>query len=253
MFGGFENRTEADATRRYTITTGIALVVLASLAGVAIAFSGGEQEKEEEPEVIDVTFQAPADEPPPPPPPPTPATQKPQKTEGPRQPPTRAPQTPTKIADEKLEESDESKFKVIDTGGDVDGAMVVGADVGGTPGGLGSAPPPPPPKPKVEKKVAKAGAIQLPENATPPKPVAGNTAPAYPEDARSTGVEGEVFLKIVIKEDGSVGDIEVKKGDEPFVSAAIAAVKTWKYSPALVDGKPTAVYRIIKVPFKLKA
>jgi len=29
-------------------------------------------------------------------------------------------------------------------------------------------------------------------------------------------------------------------------------VKTWKYKPALVDGKPTAVYRTAKFPFRLK-
>jgi protein TonB len=254
MFSGFEIRTDADATRRYTVTTVIAAVVLVSLVGVALAFSGGDDDKEAEPEVIDVTFQAPVAEeapPPPPPPMPKPATLKPQKSDGPR-PPSKAPETPTKISDEVLEESDESKFKVAD-GGSEDGEMVVGADVGGVPGGLGKAAPPPPPKPKAEKRVAKSGPVMLPENATVPKPMGGNALPAYPEDARSAGIEGDVFLKIVINEDGSVGDIEVKKGDEPFVSAAIAAVKTWKYSPALLDGKPIAVYRVIKVPFKLKA
>jgi protein TonB len=91
----------------------------------------------------------------------------------------------------------------------------------------------------------------MPEDATPPKAQGGNTPPEYPGDARAAGLEGDVYLKIVVNDDGSVGDIEVKKGEEPFVSAAIAAVKTWKYSPALVDGKPTAVFRIIKVPFRL--
>jgi protein TonB len=255
MFSGFDIRTDADATRRYTITTVVAAGVLVGLVGVAFAFSGGEKDKEEEPEVIDVTFQAPAaEEAPPKPivPEPPPAVKKLAKSDGPK-PPTKAPETPTKISDEVLEESDESKFRVADTGGSEDGEMVVGADVGGVPGGLGKAAPPPPPKPKAEKKVAKSGPIMQPENATVPKPMGGNALPAYPEDARSAGLEGDVFLKIVINEDGSVGDIEVKKGDEPFVSAAIAAVKTWKYSPALLDGKPIAVYRVIKVPFKLKA
>jgi periplasmic protein TonB len=255
MFGAFEVRTDADATKRYTITTAVSLVVLASLAGAAVAFSGREQEKVDEPEVIDVTFQTPTDEPPPPPPPPpppTPETMKPKRSDAPR-PPTAAPVTPTKLSDEKLEEADESKFKVLDSGGEAGGEMTAGSDFGGTPGGLGNTAPPPAPKPKAVKKVAKAGPVQMPENATPPKPVGGNSPPAYPEEARSTGVEGEVYLKIVINEDGSVGDIEVKKGDEPFVSAAIAAVKSWKYTPALLDGKPIAVFRIIKVPFKLKA
>jgi protein TonB len=253
MFGSFENRTDADATRRYTVTTGLALVVLIGLAGAAVAFSGGEAEKEEEPEVIDVTFQAPPEEAPPPePPPPVPVNQPKPASPGTPKPASRAPETPTKLTEEKLEEADESRFQIADTGGDPDGEMVVGADVGGMPGGIGKVDlPPPPPRPKKEK-VVKAGPIQMPESATPPKPVGGNTIPAYPEEARATGVEGEVYLKIVINEDGSVGDIEVKKGEEPFVSAAIAAVKSWRYTPALLDGKPITVFRIIKVPFKLK-
>jgi protein TonB len=259
MFGGFDIRTDADATRRYTVTTALAAAVLVGLVGAALAFTGGDKDKEEEPEVIDVTFQAPvADEPPPPPMPEPPKPErikpvKPPDRDGPRPPPTQAPVTPTKISEDQLEESDESKFKVVDTGGDGGGDMTVGADLGGTPGGLGRAAPPPPPRPKAEKKVARGGPIMQPENATVPRPVAGNTVPSFPEDARVAGIEGDVFLKIVVNEDGSVGDIEVKKGEEPFVSAAIAAVKTWKYTPAMLDGKPIAVYRVIKVPFKLKS
>ena len=252
MFGGFESTTDVDATRRYTVTTVIAVVVLGGLASAALAFSGRAKE-EAEPEVIDVTFQAPVQEeaPPPPPPPPKPATvKKVEKTDAPR--PSAPPPPPKNVTEEKVDEADERDFKVVDSGGG-GGEMTAGSGLGGggVPGGLGKTAPPPAVK-KVEKKVAKTGPIMMPENATPPRPQPGNTPPAYPEDARSSGVEGEVFLKIVINEDGSVGDIEVKKGEEPFVSAAIAAVKAWKYTPALVDGKPTAVYRIIKVPFKLK-
>jgi protein TonB len=252
MFAGFETRSDADATRRYAITSGLALAVLGGLATAAIVFSGGPEEKDPEPEVIDVTFQAPPEEAPPPPVPvPKPETVKVAHSDAPR--PTRAPDTPTKIADKQLEESDETRFKVTD-GGDGGGEMVAGADLGGVGGGLGSGPPPPPPpRPRPVKAVAKAGPIPMPEEATPPKPLPGNAAPAYPEEARTSGVEGEVYLKIVINEDGSVGDIEVKKGEEPFVSAAVAAVKAWKYTPALLDGKPITIYRIIKVPFKLKA
>jgi protein TonB len=36
------------------------------------------------------------------------------------------------------------------------------------------------------------------------------------------------------------------------VGAAVAAVKSWRYAPALVSGQPTAVFRIVKIPFRLK-
>jgi protein TonB len=96
--------------------------------------------------------------------------------------------------------------------------------------------------------------INLPENATPPQASEGNTAPAFPEVALSMGAGSEalVILKIVVEQNGSVGRIQVMKGDEPFASAAIAAVKGWHYIPALVDGQPVAVFRIVKIPFRLR-
>jgi protein TonB len=43
------------------------------------------------------------------------------------------------------------------------------------------------------------------------------------------------------------------KGDEPFVSAAVDAVKRWKYQPARYKGQPITVFRVIQIPFKLTA
>jgi protein TonB len=43
------------------------------------------------------------------------------------------------------------------------------------------------------------------------------------------------------------------RGEEPFISAAVNAVRTWKYKPALYKGQPITVYRIIQIPFKLTA
>ena len=96
--------------------------------------------------------------------------------------------------------------------------------------------------------------INLPENATPPRANAGNVAPAFPEAALSMGLNTEalVILKIVVEENGNVGRIQVMKGDEPFVAAAISAVKGWHYTPALVDGQPMSVFRIVKIPFRLR-
>jgi protein TonB len=205
-----------------------------------------------------VTFQAPEAEPEPVAP--APVTPEPVKkvvqNDAPRAP--RPQQAPKKIEEEVLIEKDEDSF-VPQAGGSGDGSGMVAGNQGMNLGGSASTRPPPTEgeKPKVEKpkadKPKKSGPITMPEDAVPPKPVAGNAPPEFPEEARAAGVEGEVYLKIVINEDGSVGDVEVKKGEEPFVSAAVAAVKRWKYTPALVDGKPTAVYRIIKVPFKLKS
>jgi periplasmic protein TonB len=255
MFGGFEKRVEHGASRRYGVTTLVAAAVLVGAAGIAVALQEPEKKKEEE-EVVDVTFVKP-DEPPPPPvvvikPPPTAKA-----TTTNRPPPisTAPPPPPKKIERDPLPLGDADKFQPTtgpDTGGDV-GPDLTAMDLGGGGGEARPAPaiakpPPPPPKPKAPR--SGNDPIVMPEDATPPKRI-GSDPPEFPSEARAAGLEGEVYLKIVINADGTVGEIEVKKGEEPFVSAAIAAVKTWKYSPALVDGKPTAVYRTIKVPFRL--
>jgi protein TonB len=97
------------------------------------------------------------------------------------------------------------------------------------------------------------GAIGLPEDAVPPMPAKTNPVPPYPREARAAGKTGTVVLKVVIRADGMVVDVQVMRGEEPFVSVAVAAVKQWKYEPARYKGQAITVYRIIQIPFKLTA
>lgn len=97
------------------------------------------------------------------------------------------------------------------------------------------------------------GAIALPEDAIAPAPASSNRIPPYPQEARAAGKTGMVVLKVVIMADGSVGSVQVMRGEEPFVSAAVQTVKTWKYQPARFKGQPITVYRIIQIPFRLTA
>jgi TonB family protein len=91
----------------------------------------------------------------------------------------------------------------------------------------------------------------LPDGATPAVPDPDNAPPEFPAAARSRGVEGTVILKIVISERGLVQNVDVVKGDEPFASAARQAVARWRYRPASFQGEPIAVFKIVKVPFRL--
>ncbi|NWF75051.1 MAG: energy transducer TonB [Nitrospirae bacterium] len=93
--------------------------------------------------------------------------------------------------------------------------------------------------------------VQLPENAVPPQPLADNATPEYPSEAKKQGLTGVVMLKVIIDTNGNVIKVEVLRGEEPFKSAAVKAVKKWKYTPAYYNNKPITVYRIIKIPFKL--
>ncbi len=76
--------------------------------------------------------------------------------------------------------------------------------------------------------------------------------PRFTEDARRAGVEGVVILETVVDEEGNVRDVKVLKG-LPFGldQSAVDTVKTWRYEPALRNGKPVAVYFIFTINFQM--
>lgn len=101
---------------------------------------------------------------------------------------------------------------------------------------------------------ADGGAPASPDGGAPASPDAGQPAvvppalvhfvPAvYPPDAEAAGITGAVSFSIVIDETGKVGAIKVlDPGPHPkFAAAAEAAVKQFQFSPAIINGKPTAV------------
>jgi protein TonB len=95
--------------------------------------------------------------------------------------------------------------------------------------------------------------IHLPEAAVPPERLEIGSEPQYPEEARRAGREGLVILKIIIDEEGRVTEVDVLRGGEPFASAAVRAVRTWRYRPATLAGTPISIYRVVKVPFRLRS
>ena len=62
-----------------------------------------------------------------------------------------------------------------------------------------------------------------------------------------------VILKIVVDAAGHVSAVKVMRGDEPFVAEAVRAVRSWRYEPARLDGQAIPVFRIVKIPFRLKS
>jgi len=154
---------------------------------------------------------------------------------------------PKVIPKEILPESDQAVEKrefIAPAEGIGGGSRRAGAAQGGVPGGTGTA--------AVAAPAPTAtGPVNLPEDADPPVPSPDNKAPAFPESARAAGKEGMVILKVVITVDGRVGNIQVLKGELPFVDAATAAIKAWRFTPSMLAGKPISVYRILKFPFRL--
>ena len=75
----------------------------------------------------------------------------------------------------------------------------------------------------------------------------------YTEEARTRGVTGDVVLEIVIRSDGTVGDVKILRGlgfglDE----RAVTAVRNWKFSPARRLGTAVDVIVEVEVEFSLR-
>jgi len=65
--------------------------------------------------------------------------------------------------------------------------------------------------------------------------------PSKPEPVFKTDIEGKLKLKIVVGADGSVMAVDVLASVSPELdAAAVAAVKQWRFRPAMACGKPVA-------------
>ncbi|MBK8944951.1 MAG: TonB family protein [Ignavibacteriae bacterium] len=74
----------------------------------------------------------------------------------------------------------------------------------------------------------------------------------YPELARKAGIEGRVYLKAFIDENGNVASAEIIKGlDGGLSEAAMEAVKATKFEPGRQRGVPVKVQVSIPILFKL--
>ena len=75
----------------------------------------------------------------------------------------------------------------------------------------------------------------------------------YTEDARQRGLAGDVVLEIVVRRDGSVGDVKILQGLAGGVNdRAMQAVRQWRFAPARRQGAPVDVVVEVAVEFKLR-
>ncbi len=261
MFDAFELQTDVGVMRRrMTVAFVAATFALGGFVVVVAAITSSRPLEELKPKQIDVSFRPPPPPPepvkietaPPPPkvvkpkPPPMPVVaEAPPPVAAPAPAPAAAPMVaPKEVPKVAAPESDTAVAAIaVAVGGTGDGS--------GTAVGTGardddeSAAP-------VVAKAGSSGPVNLPEDAEPPEPSEDNAQPEYPESARTTGQEAKVVLKIVVELDGRVGRVQVLKGEEPFVSAALAVVKTWTYQPATLEGAPLAVFKIVNITFSLR-
>jgi protein TonB len=77
--------------------------------------------------------------------------------------------------------------------------------------------------------------------------------PEYPREAQREGVEGSIELRLTVKADGKVADIEVVQADpaDIFERAAISAVRRWRYEPRREDGVAVDSRTRVRLEFRL--
>lgn len=81
-----------------------------------------------------------------------------------------------------------------------------------------------------------------------------NPAPVYPQASRAMGEQGKVFLRVFVSARGDVQAIEVRNGSghERLDTAAVEAVRYWKFVPARQGNEAVAAWVIVPISFTLR-
>jgi TonB family protein len=110
--------------------------------------------------------------------------------------------------------------------------------------------------------------VNVPGPGTPAVPPAGTPVPggavtppvllsqvqaSYTDLAREARLEGTVKLQATVLQDGTLNDIQVVQGlGMGLDEAAVAAVRQWRFRPAMRNGEPVATRLGFEVNFRLR-
>jgi protein TonB len=75
--------------------------------------------------------------------------------------------------------------------------------------------------------------------------------PIYPEDARRQSIEGTVKVHAIVGKDGVIQGMESISGPPLLVSAALSALRQWRYKPTLLGDQPIETGQDITIVFQL--
>jgi TonB family protein len=82
------------------------------------------------------------------------------------------------------------------------------------------------------------------------KQATSKPSPEYSGIARQMKVSGHVEVEATVGTDGSVESVKATVGNPLLTSAAVAAVKRWKFTPFTADGAATKAIATISFDFK---
>jgi TonB family protein len=74
--------------------------------------------------------------------------------------------------------------------------------------------------------------------------------PTYPEEAERQHIDGTIKLRAFVGIDGTVENVEVMSGPPLLASAAVSAVRHWRYKPTLLGDHPIEVAQDITIVFR---
>jgi len=87
---------------------------------------------------------------------------------------------------------------------------------------------------------------------TPPS-ILREVKPVYTEEGRRRGLQGDVVMEVVVRSDGTIGNVRVLQGlGSGLDQRAIDAVRQWRFNPARRYGTPVDVMVEIAVEFRLR-
>jgi protein TonB len=92
------------------------------------------------------------------------------------------------------------------------------------------------------------------EGVTSPR-IVKEVKPVYTDAAKKQRIQGTVMMDVVVRADGTVGDVTVTKSlDKEYGldDEAVGAVKQWVFDPGTKDGKAVPVLVQIEMSFTLK-
>ncbi|PWT93381.1 MAG: hypothetical protein C5B54_01940 [Acidobacteria bacterium] len=106
---------------------------------------------------------------------------------------------------------------------------------------------------QVTKPIDPSEALPAPGVTNADPKLIGYVSPIYSDYARKRRLEGTVLLNVLITEKGDPALVEVAEGINPILDdSARTAVKKWKFSPPIRDGKPSREWIKFRVVFKLQ-
>jgi TonB family protein len=126
---------------------------------------------------------------------------------------------------------------------------------GGLGAACGSSPPAPAASPLdkspaqfcLEGPPKREGVVQFDESRMGRPTLLSNRAPILTESIRSQGLQGLVVSRCIIKTDSTLEDCCILKSGGELDQTVIEAVRTWRYEPVAIDGKPVKAFYVIQV------